>query len=376
MLKLLAFLTIGFTVQVFAGLHCHTHMDCLTCCQNHSLFDAQCDWCPLDRSCHAYASLVNPCLKQQNAKVPTMCKDKKKYWKYDPRDAYFYTLLSAAAYSKDPQTCLNGIPLSSKLDVYHTITENCKYLRWFKYEECFAYTAVSHHRKLILLSYRGTESRYYEQLYDELTATATIPKEPFPSGGNIQTYFATAHKKLYSRVNASIDYLVRKYPKYTVVITGHSLGAALASLSAVLLVYQNVVPANRMSLYTFGMPRVGDKEYAFNHDRLVANSWRVVHRRDIVSHIPTCNLITGCSITTNGPYHHRNEIFYPNDIMKTDSEFIICKGDEDYKCSDGLITREPCIDMQRCICYHEKYFGINVGDYCNDRAMNHTQSVT
>ena len=39
----------------------------------------------------------------------------------------------------------------------------------------------------------------------------------------------------------------------------------------------------RIFLITFGQPRVGNYKYAQIHDALVNNSWRIVHKRDLVS---------------------------------------------------------------------------------------------
>ena len=49
-------------------------------------------------------------------------------------------------------------------------------------------------------------------------------------------------------------------PTYTVVITGHSLGAAAAALAAV--DYYEQTGGSKAVLYTFGQPRVGDYDFA------------------------------------------------------------------------------------------------------------------
>ena len=119
-----------------------------------------------------------------------------------------------------------------------------------------------------------------------------------------------------------------------------------------------------MSLYTFGLPRVGDKEYAANHDRLVNNSWRVVHYKDPVSHLPMCNVLTGCGFI-NGPYHHRTEVYYPSPDMTKNSEYVICKGNEDNNCSNGVVSDDSCLpDISECMVYHQNYLGIPIGTYC------------
>ncbi|XP_060567185.1 lipase ZK262.3-like [Ruditapes philippinarum] len=271
--------------------------------------------------------------------------------------------MSAAAYSKDPKMCLQKMNATKDFEIKDIIKHDCEDLPLFTHEKCFAYTAVSHTHRVITLAFRGSTA--VSQIVDEMISVLTFHKVPFPIGGKVQRYFADAHKKLYNDVNASVTTLVKMYPEYNIVVTGHSLGGALATLAASTFAYQHVIPLRNMSIYTFGQPRVGDKNFAFNYDRLINNSWRVVHNRDIVSHLPTCRLFTGCSTPDNGPYHHRTEIFYPNDTMKKNSFYKECRGDDSYNCSDGMIQKKPCtVDIVDCIEYHKYYFNLRVGTLC------------
>lgn len=353
----------AFSPLTFAGHNCETYLDCKSCVHKRSLDDQNCMWCPLSRSCHKNSSKTSPCLYQHTVHIPNMCTEEK-HGSYNKQAAFSNVLMSAAAYADDPQLCLKKIYPESDFSVDKVIEKKCEDLPLFKYAKCLAYTAVSHSQGIILLAYRGTLVNN-TQIYDEIFSVLTIPKTPFPAGGKIQHYFANAYEKLSGGVNESISDLVRKYPAYDVVVTGHSLGGALASLAAMSLVYQKLVPGSKMALYTYGLPRVGDKTYALSHDKLVTNSWRVVHYRDIVSHVPFCNLPSGCSVHSNGPYHHGTEIFYPEKNMSLESKYIVCKGDEDMNCSDGLITKRPCLlDLLTCIKYHKQYFEVSVGNIC------------
>ena len=340
---------------------CDELSTCASCTDQFSWsLGARCRWCPLDRECHAYASLVNPCKVEQNIVTRLECKTRA-YGHYNPRIAYDQALFSTAAYSADPQVCLDEIFPGSGYEIVDIITAGCDDFI-FDYGECFVYTAVSFERKAILLAFRGTDEVL--QLIDQIVAVLAIPKTEFKTGGKVQKYFYNAFDKLYPCVTDSVDDLVKKYPDFDVQITGHSLGGAIASLSSVALVFDKKVQKKKMSVYTFGLPRVGDKDYAANHDRLVNNSWRVVHYKDPVSHLPLCNVLTGCDVT-NGPYHHRTEVFYPSPYMTRYSSYAICTGNEDSRCSDGLITGDPClIDISKCIDYHLDYFSIPVGTLC------------
>ena len=68
-------------------------------------------------------------------------------------------------------------------------------------------------------------------------------------------------------------------------ITGHSLGAGLATLAAADLASQGA--AHSPTTYTFGSPRVGDKQFASKYNALTAaTSFRIANTCDLVTAIP------------------------------------------------------------------------------------------
>ena len=68
------------------------------------------------------------------------------------------------------------------------------------------------------------------------------------------------------------------------VITGHSLGGALAVLCAYLLQRQGF-PVH--SVYTFGQPRVGDRAFAADYEALCGGkTFRLVNQNDLVPRLP------------------------------------------------------------------------------------------
>lgn len=66
-------------------------------------------------------------------------------------------------------------------------------------------------------------------------------------------------------------------------ISGHSLGGALATIHAFRL--KHFVP-NRVSLHTYGSPRVGNSEFSSYLSDIIDNSYRYVNQYDIIPHIP------------------------------------------------------------------------------------------
>ena len=72
------------------------------------------------------------------------------------------------------------------------------------------------------------------------------------------------------------------YPGKQIVITGHSLGGALAILAAADLVpYYGRIH----SIYTFGQPRIGNQQFAEWFQNLHQNTFRIVHYADVVPHM-------------------------------------------------------------------------------------------
>jgi hypothetical protein len=139
-------------------------------------------------------------------------------------------------------------------------------------------------------------------------------------------------------------------PDFDVWITGHSLGGAMASVSAFDLVWNTTLFSHKSPLvYTFGQPRTGDTAYARIYDKFVPNTFRVVNDDDPVPHLPPCSSsvgLTACDASVAAsPYHHGTEIWYPevqyqNDVM---CDYRECTHDpsgmgDDYSCSDHVST--------------------------------------
>jgi hypothetical protein len=93
--------------------------------------------------------------------------------------------------------------------------------------------------------------------------------------------FYAAEQKVISGVITEVKRLKLKFPTYSVKVTGHSLGAALAQLTSMDL----ITAGYATSVYNFGQPRVGDQKYASFATSKVT-TWRVTHDHDIVPHLP------------------------------------------------------------------------------------------
>jgi len=73
-------------------------------------------------------------------------------------------------------------------------------------------------------------------------------------------------------------------PRATLRITGHSLGAALATLLAIDVAASGAFTSPEV--YTFASPYVGDQQFVNAYNHYVANTWRIANQVDIVTHVP------------------------------------------------------------------------------------------
>ncbi|CAB78397.1 putative protein [Arabidopsis thaliana] len=85
-----------------------------------------------------------------------------------------------------------------------------------------------------------------------------------------------------------IDDVTEREDKWHVYVTGHSLGGALATLLALELSSSQLAKrgAITVTMYNFGSPRVGNKQFAEIYNQKVKDSWRVVNHRDIIPTVP------------------------------------------------------------------------------------------
>ncbi|XP_073232488.1 lipase ZK262.3-like [Porites lutea] len=281
--------------------------------------------------------------------------DERREMSYNPELSYKMAILSAVTHDQThPQHCLDQYLPLTKFQLQTVVTKNCDFLD----NKCSGYVAVSHSLRVLLVAFRGTEST--SQLINELLETILTPPQDFLDG-KVQAYFKTAFEDLWQCMEAKVKALVSKNPSYQIWVTGHSLGAALASLASASLAYYNIAPRQNIILYTFGSPRVGDYKYALQHDQLVNNSWRVVIDNDIVPHLPP---LFWLPLIKYGPYHHGVEVFYSKKTLNVHSAHRECHGtphDEDKSCSR---SKSPFKNLPDSIKQHGTYFNITFGTLC------------
>ena len=79
-------------------------------------------------------------------------------------------------------------------------------------------------------------------------------------------------------------------PSIPCYITGHSLGAAVATVAALDIALKNPQLSEQIQLYTYAGPRVGDPTFARKYSQLLPNSYRVVNLADSVPLVPSSKM--------------------------------------------------------------------------------------
>lgn len=129
-------------------------------------------------------------------------------------------------------------------------------------------------REYAVLAFRGTEVTKREDVKTDIRATMHSIIE-----GRVHTGFIQAYKSIEKQIEASVE-KVKGLPLY---ITGHSLGAALATVATQYLERNHMIRDQIAACYTYGSPRVGNSEF----DREFRSAiYRVVNTADIVTIIP------------------------------------------------------------------------------------------
>jgi len=230
--------------------------------------------------------------------------------KYNPKAALVLSEISDVVY-KDEQE------FTSKINKFGYFKDNAATVKMFQDKPTNTEAFIIHSKKSIILAFRGSSS-----VDDWITNLKFCEKCAGVHSGFSKAYYSINYKM----IQYWIDTIIPRYKKDKLDIekieryyTGHSLGAALATIAILNLetseLKQIGIPTEKThsSLYIYGSPRVFDKCTANKFDSLFQkSSFRFVNNNDIVTKIPF-----------NG-YDHIGTLIYINrkGELKTEEQFI------------------------------------------------------
>jgi triacylglycerol lipase len=144
--------------------------------------------------------------------------------------------------------------------------------------------------KLNILMFRGTQ-RQLEWLENIL---AVQENYVHPVNG---TVIGKVHSGIYdfyqTHLAKSVKQAVQSLdPQRPLIISGHSLGAALATFAALdlALILPKFQP--NIQVYTYAGPRLGNKAFAEAHSQLLPNHYRITNLADMIPMLPLSKLLT------------------------------------------------------------------------------------
>jgi len=229
-------------------------------------------------------------------------------------NAEYYINFAFAAYCSQRLlsnwTCPQCLILGSNVRYISTV-ENTTY-------GTLGFFAVDDTRKEIILAYRGSFN------LPNIIADATLVQYSIDDTDiRVHTGSYIAQQSLISQVRGKLDLLIAAKPGYRVIVTGHSLGGSMASLTMFQFKYYGLYTRINFELYTYGALRQGNQAYATKFNSFNFPVGRVVNRADIIPHIVPFSL---------GYVHHANEVYIVNGVTRNCSNVYY----EDLSCSDSL----------------------------------------
>jgi len=186
--------------------------------------------------------------------------------------------LSAASYCKSENyTMMDLTKAGPDVKVLDMVTNA-------DYEMCMFIAASASQRELYIV-FRGSHN-----LENFMTDANVFQIEYTCPSKNCHVH--SGFYKAYQSISADVLGKVRKilsqdsHAGFTVICSGHSLGAALATLLAVDL----TLSGTPVTLLNMGSPRVGDESFAKFVTATLPLRFRVTHGKDMVVHLPASSL--------------------------------------------------------------------------------------
>ena len=225
---------------------------------------------------------------------------------------------------------------------------------------------LDHPRQLIVISFRGTvtDVDWGTDLEFVQSHASDICK-----GCLAHTGFLGSWRDAEGIVLKAWSSLQSQYSGYTTVVTGHSLGGALAHLCAARL--KGTGPSAPISLYTYGSPRVGNQAFAsFIESKFGSSNHRATHLNDPVPRQP----IRAIGYVHAGPEYHitsphipgalsadSSVLTQPANLVVNPSDVFVISGPENKRGNVGYCCANPAM--------HDEYVGFIPGCLSHNQVM-------
>lgn len=181
----------------------------------------------------------------------------------------------------------------------------------------------------IVVAHQGTDpENLLSDLNDAEFAQVAMNSTRFPSaakGSLVHDGFQKTQGRTADLVLSTVKSALASTGYTNVLTTGHSLGAAVATLDATMLRMQ--LPSNvQVNSVVFGLPRVGNQQFADMIDALVPQFSHVTNQKDPVPDVPPRHLSF---------QHPQGEIHITAVESGETATMVACPGQENSNCSEA-----------------------------------------
>lgn len=149
-----------------------------------------------------------------------------------------------------------------------------------------AFVGVDHDLNSIIIAFRGTQEHSIQNWIEDLFWKQLDLNYPGMTDAMVHYGFYSAYHNTTLRpgILNAVQRTQEVYGDLPIMVTGHSMGGAMASFCALDLTVNN--GASDVQLMTFGQPRVGNAVFASYFSKFVPKAIRVTNGHDMVPHLP------------------------------------------------------------------------------------------
>lgn len=192
---------------------------------------------------------------------------------YSDRMAWILASMSHLAY--DHFENARDLQKLRKLFVTKLASGGFTLIKTFNDKETDTQAFLAKNDQFVVLAFRGTEVTKIEDIKIDARASKMSVLD-----GRVHAGFRQAYESVAKDIEESLLKMDDGLPLY---ITGHSLGAALATVATQRLEHNPRIRERIAACYTFGSPRVGNSHYDIEFKSPI---YRVVNTTDVVTVIP------------------------------------------------------------------------------------------
>jgi len=294
--------------------------------------------------------------------------------KYDEREALKYVRYAQAAFCN--QRAIESWTCGSICEGASTLARRVKFIQPGPQSGVQGYVAAISETHCVV-AFRGSVSRANWAtdamfwLIDWPPESSNRAHAPWCKGCQVHSGFAMAYEELRDAMKAALLELKCRQ----VSVTGHSLGAAVATLSSLDL--RASLGYHVSAVWTFGKPRIGNMEYVESYMKAAEVQgvypplWRVVHYHDPVPRLPPDKPFQTKVV------HESLEVYYTD---KDSSHYIECpqQGAEENhssSCSWGT-SLVWCINLDHITYLNETFVHRSFPSACIGDGEQHSKLQT